>query len=107
LKQTKLRKRRVVRYAILYFILFVVFLALIVGPIIAGPKLPTFDLSSQGGIISELVQPHGLNNNDTISSLTGSGGNVGGAGGPATVGGDTATATDAFPTAGARMLRVF
>ena len=32
-KQTKLRRRRVIRFSVLYFALMVVFLALIVGPI--------------------------------------------------------------------------
>jgi 1,3-beta-glucan synthase len=67
LKQTKLRKRRVIRYAILYFVLLVVFLALIVGPIVAGnkfdfglPKLPM-----------EILQPTGFSNNDTTNTPTG------------------------------------
>lgn len=67
LKQTKLRKRRVIRYAILYFILLVVFLALIVGPIVAGNKfdfgLPTLPM--------EILQPTGFNNNDTTNTPTG------------------------------------
>lgn len=106
LKQTKLRKRRIVRFAILYFALFVIFLALIVGPIVAGPKIPKLSLG--GGLVGDLVQPVGQNNNDTVSSYTGSGGNVGGAGGtPATAtdgsGGDGSAATtslaDPFPSA--------
>jgi len=36
MKQNRLRKRIVRRYATLYFIIFIVFLALIVGPLIAG-----------------------------------------------------------------------
>jgi 1,3-beta-glucan synthase len=68
LKQTKLRKRRVVRYAILYFVLLFVFLALIVGPIIVGekltlPKLPTLPM--------EILQPTAYNNNDTFATATG------------------------------------
>lgn len=66
LKQTKLRKRRVVRYAILYFVLLVVFLALIVGPIVAGSKL-NFKLD----LPMELMQPTGFSNNDTGSTPTG------------------------------------
>lgn len=67
MKQTKLRKRRVIRYAILYFVLFVVFIALIVGPVVVGRIV---DLSFD--IPMDLLQPVGLNNNDTSSSVTGS-----------------------------------
>lgn len=66
LKQTKLRKRRVVRYAILYFVLLVVFLALIIGPIVAGKQLK-FNLD----LPMELLQPTGYTNNDTSASVTG------------------------------------
>lgn len=66
LKQTKLRKRRVIRYAILYFVLLVVFLALIVGPIVAGKQIK---LSLT--LPMELLQPTGYSNNDTSASVTG------------------------------------
>jgi 1,3-beta-glucan synthase len=66
LKQTKLRKRRVIRYAILYFVLLVVFLVLIVGPIIAG-KFIKFNVK----LPMEILQPVGFNNNDTTTSGTG------------------------------------
>jgi len=78
LKQSKLRKRRVIRFAILYFILLIVFVALIVGPIVAGKflnKLPSIPL--------QLLQPTGQNNNDTSGSQTGTG-LVGGAAAAAT-----------------------
>jgi len=78
LKQTKLRKRRVVRYAILYFVILIIFAALIAGPIVAGKFL-----SSLPSIPMELLQPTGLNNNDTSSSQTGT----------ALAGGAAATAT--------------
>jgi 1,3-beta-glucan synthase len=100
LKQTKLRKRRVVRYAILYFVLLVVFLALIVGPIIIGekftlPKLPTLPM--------EILQPTGYNNNDTFATATGLQGKCPeyqgegglGAGGGTAGGGEAAATTDA------------
>ncbi|KAK3290767.1 glycosyltransferase family 48 protein [Chaetomium fimeti] len=63
MKQTKLRRRRVVRYAILYFVLLVVFLALIVGPIVAGKYVPAslFEMLES----TNLVQPTGLSNDDT------------------------------------------
>lgn len=63
MKQSKLRKRRVWRYAILYFILLVLFLALLVGPIVAGSKIVSANLTDK--IPLELYQPVGLNNNDT------------------------------------------
>lgn len=73
MKQTKLRRRRVIRYSILYFVLFVVFLALIVGPAVAGKYIPTEDML---GMLKDqdLLQPTGLDNDDTHgSSLTGTG----------------------------------
>jgi 1,3-beta-glucan synthase len=66
LKQTKLRKRRVIRYAILYFVLLVVFLAIIVGPIVAGKQLK-LDVK----LPMELLQPTGFSNNDTTNTPTG------------------------------------
>merc|ERR1712032_1099682 len=66
LKQTKLRKRRVIRYAILYFIIFVVFVALIAGPVVAG-KFMKINFT----IPMDLLQPTGLNNNDTTTEVTG------------------------------------
>jgi 1,3-beta-glucan synthase len=38
-KQTKLRRRRVIRFSVLYFTLLVIFLALIVGPVLASEFL--------------------------------------------------------------------
>ncbi|KAL1884149.1 hypothetical protein VTK73DRAFT_6818 [Phialemonium thermophilum] len=64
LKQSKLRRKRVFRYAIMYFLMLVIFVALIVGPIVAGKKIPTSltdKLSS-----THLMQPVNQNNNDTI-----------------------------------------
>ncbi|KAL2268460.1 hypothetical protein VTJ83DRAFT_3306 [Remersonia thermophila] len=63
MKQTKLRRRRVIRYSILYFVLLVVFLALIVGPAVAGGFVPKsiFDTLAS----TNLVQPSGLDNDDT------------------------------------------
>ncbi|EXJ85784.1 1,3-beta-glucan synthase component FKS1 [Capronia coronata CBS 617.96] len=67
LKQSRLRKRRVIRYAILYFTLLIIFLVLIVGPVIIRKyitNLPTIPMN--------LVQPTGQNNNDTTTGITGS-----------------------------------
>jgi 1,3-beta-glucan synthase len=68
MKQTKLRKRRVIRYAILYFFMLIVFLCLIVGPIVAG-KFLKLDIGSS--IPMEIMQPTGYSNNDTSASVTG------------------------------------
>jgi 1,3-beta-glucan synthase len=64
LKQTKLRKRRVVRYAILYFCMFVLFFCLIVGPAIAA-KFGVFDNMSDPVGALHLLQPTNWYNNDT------------------------------------------
>jgi len=80
IKQTKLRKRRVIRYSILYFILLVVFVGLIAGPLAAQPKIKT----PSDPLIKQLIQPVGFNNNDTLGTkLTGTGAH-GGAGSPET-----------------------
>ena len=93
LKQTKLRKRRVVRYAILYFVLLFVFAALIAGPIVAG-KFLKMSIS----IPMDLLQPTGLNNNDTSGQVTGTcvNGACPGGDGAAATGGAVATAAARF-----------
>ncbi|RQM08347.1 hypothetical protein DH86_00003819 [Scytalidium sp. 3C] len=63
MKQSKLRKRRVWRYAVIYFILFIIAVALIAGPIVAGKKVLSNSLITS--IPDQLFQPYGLNNNDT------------------------------------------
>ncbi|TAQ85822.1 hypothetical protein B7494_g5835 [Chlorociboria aeruginascens] len=66
MKQSKLRKRRVWRYAVLYFVMLIVFVALLVGPIVGGKSLDLASLtSSLGSTFSQLIQPTGQNNNDT------------------------------------------
>jgi len=48
MKQNRLRKRIVRRYATLYFIILIVFVALVVGPLVAGIyTLSDFTLISQ------------------------------------------------------------
>lgn len=88
LKQSKLRKRRVVRFAMLYFFLFIIFLCLIVGPVVASrfiKNLPSIPM--------DLLQPTGLNNNDTSNAATGTA-LVPGLGGAET--GSGAAATSSF-----------
>ena len=50
----------------LYFFMFVIFMALIVGPIVAGKYFGKLDIPMQ------LLQPTGLKNNDTSNRVTGS-----------------------------------
>lgn len=57
-----------IRYAILYFALLVLFLCLFVGPVIVF-KFVDFELK---GIPTGFLQPTGQDNNDTIASVTGS-----------------------------------
>ena len=58
-----------IRYAILYFVLLVVFLLLVVGPVIVA-KFNVLKLSDMK-IPMDLLQPTGLNNNDTQATATG------------------------------------
>ncbi|KAL8760328.1 MAG: hypothetical protein Q9199_000110 [Rusavskia elegans] len=78
IKQSKLRKRRVIRFATLYFIMLILFVALLAGPLVVARlkiSLPSIPM--------QLMQPTGLNNNDTLSSPTGRMKN-GGSGGAST-----------------------
>lgn len=67
LKQSKLRRRRVIRYSILYFTLLVIFVGLMVGPSVAGSKIPLDSLEKLASdmALPGLFQPSGQNNNDT------------------------------------------
>ncbi len=89
MKQSKLRKRRVVRFAILYFFMFVIFLALIIGPVFASKylgKMPKIQIGTM-----DLLQPTGQNNNDTSGERTGSA--LVNVGGPAAATGSGAAAS--------------
>jgi 1,3-beta-glucan synthase len=48
--------------------MFFIFIALVVGPIVAGPKV---SFHPNNSLLETLMQPTGFNNNDTISSQTG------------------------------------
>lgn len=66
IKQSKLRKRRVIRFATLYFVMLIIFVALLAGPLVVAKlkiSLPTIPMA--------LMQPTGLNYNDTSNSQTG------------------------------------
>lgn len=102
MKQSKLRKRRVWRYAVLYFLMLVVFLALLVGPIVAGSQIQsaTKSLTSNPTSTFNLIQPVGQNNNDTRNTdATG----TGAAGGATNTG---AAATGAATSPAARMIKL-
>ncbi|KAK8117859.1 uncharacterized protein PG998_006140 [Apiospora kogelbergensis] len=76
MKQSKLRRRRVIRFAILFFTLFFVFLALIIGPVIVAPIMgPKFfnDMVDKSVIPMSLMQPANQTNNNTIDQETGTG----------------------------------
>ncbi|KAI0127976.1 glycosyltransferase family 48 protein [Xylariales sp. AK1849] len=62
MKQSKLRRRRVVRFAVLYFVMVIVFVALIVGPIVAGKYIPS---SLSSSIPMQLLQPSGQDIDNT------------------------------------------
>lgn len=97
LKQSRLRKRRVIRFAILYFVMFIFFIVLMIGPVIVRNFI-TLNLS----IPLELLQPTGQNNNDTSASATGSSLIAGGGAASAGVGGGGSsggTATQAASSA--------
>jgi len=82
----------VIRFAILYFIALIIFVALIAGPAVVGKlkiKLPSIPM--------DLMQPTGQKNNDTTTGYTGSAlislpGMTGG-GAATTSGGSSAAAT--------------
>lgn len=72
MKQSKLRRRRVLRFAILYFVIFIIFVALIAAPLVVKKMIP----DSITGMLNStnLIQPTGLDNNDTIGhTQTGTG----------------------------------
>ncbi|KAF4974081.1 hypothetical protein FZEAL_8982 [Fusarium zealandicum] len=73
MKQSKLRRRRVIRYAILYFVLLVLFIALIVGPAVAGKYIGTSISDALKSMPFKLVQPDLENNNTNGTMQTGTG----------------------------------
>jgi len=80
-KQSKLRKRRVWRFAVLYFALLVLFLALLVGPIVLAKTLRDMTKElEKDATLGQFFQPFGQNNNDTQGyTETGTGAAGGGA----------------------------
>lgn len=68
MKQNRLRKRIVRRYATLYFALLILFVALIAGPAVAGNKVPKQNLDIAG--ISGLIQPKDVNATENFTSTS-------------------------------------
>jgi len=56
-KQTKLRRRRVVRFSILFFILLVVFVALVAGPLAAKKVISPMVDDLGGSVPMKIMQP--------------------------------------------------
>lgn len=78
MKQSKLRRRRVIRYAVLYFVLLVVFLGLIVGPVVLKKFVSDDNLQGyyEKAIIMKmpLMQPNFMDMQNTNGSAeTGTG----------------------------------
>ncbi|KAI1826602.1 1,3-beta-glucan synthase component FKS1 [Xylaria intraflava] len=75
MKQSKLRRRRVIRYAVLYFTLLVVFVALIVGPAVGGKMILKSTSSLEANLNKNLgsirlVQPDNWNLRDNTMNHT-------------------------------------
>jgi 1,3-beta-glucan synthase len=73
MKQSKLRRRRVIRYAILYFVLLVVFVGLIAGPVAYRKVVSEATLKGWYNSLNisknmPLMQPNFLNNANTHAS---------------------------------------
>lgn len=77
--------------------MFIVFLALAVGPVVAGTKINSFLKSINATILKDLLQPTGQDNNDTTGRN-----NATGAGAAATSGSLAPTSTG-----GARIVKLF
>ena len=93
MKQSKLRRRRVIRFAIVYFVLLVVFIALVAGPVYAGKAGLVDSFKSQlspGGF--KLFQDPKVGHNDTSPSPFMTGTHAGGAAGTDSSAGSTAGA---------------
>ncbi|ODA77109.1 hypothetical protein RJ55_07627 [Drechmeria coniospora] len=78
MKQSKLRRRRVIRYAILYFVMLFLFIGMIVGPVVGGKMIPSSLIDSVGKSVSLngkyiLVQPALSSDNTNGTSKTGTG----------------------------------
>ncbi|KAK8022637.1 1-3-beta-glucan synthase component gls1 protein [Apiospora rasikravindrae] len=73
LKQSKLRRRRVIRFAILFFTLFFIFLALIIGPAVLHSIVDQKFWGNFKSIPDGFLQPFNQTHNNTIEQETGTG----------------------------------
>lgn len=78
MKQSKLRRRRVIRFAVLYFVMLILFLGLVVAPAILSDRgiIPDSLLTTVGDLVPDfyLLQPNNLDRDNTNgSSQTGTG----------------------------------
>ncbi|CCK69000.1 1,3-beta-D-glucan synthase KNAG_0B05680 [Huiozyma naganishii CBS 8797] len=69
LKQARLRKRMVKKYASLYFLVLIIFAACIVGPAVASSHVHDIG-KGLTGVAHNLFQPRNLSNNDTGLSMS-------------------------------------
>ncbi|CCH58676.1 hypothetical protein TBLA_0A08870 [Henningerozyma blattae CBS 6284] len=69
LKQTRLRKKMIKKYMGLYFTVFIIFLACIIGPAVASNRVYNIG-SSLTGVFHNIVQPRNVSNNDTGYSMS-------------------------------------
>ena len=65
MKQSKLRRRRVFRFAVLYFFLFIVFMGLMIAPVFVGDKLSPALEQAKEIVGLNLYQPNNQENDDT------------------------------------------
>jgi len=65
MKQSKLRRKRVIRYSLLYFVMLIIMVALIVGPTVAGPMIPSSIGNSVDNFGFALYQPNNQDHDDT------------------------------------------
>jgi 1,3-beta-glucan synthase len=100
------------RYAVLYFVLFIIFMALAIGPVVASSKLyGVVDKLNSIGLLSAegLVQPYNQSNNDTSNyKVTGTGIAAAGTGAAATgSGGAGAAASTGSAGTTPRIVKLF
>jgi 1,3-beta-glucan synthase len=96
MKQSKLRRKRVFRYAILYFVMLIVFLGLIIAPNFAGSAIPKSLTDMLNANDMRLVQPANQDKKDNTRGETPTGrraADYSGVGTKITIGTPTETST--------------
>ncbi|KAI0895057.1 glycosyltransferase family 48 protein [Annulohypoxylon nitens] len=92
MKQSKLRRRRVIRYAVLYFVMLVVFVALIVAPAVGGKQIGPSLEKNLSKLPIPLAQPGPDQDHDDTKNRTQTGTGRIGYSGPGLASMTTATA---------------